>query len=94
MILVSELMNKLTKDNIRSQLNLIFAMMRFLSTIMDMAIDNDMVRETLTGTAEGIFNQAAVLYRDVDEYVTALPENKERVSILPCRNNIAGEENE
>jgi len=74
---MSELMNKLTKDNIRSQLNLIFAMMRFLATIMDMAADNSMVRKTVSGTAEGIFNQAAILFRDVSEYIAALPDREE-----------------
>ena len=92
MIQMSELMNKLTKDSIRSQMNLIFSMMRFLSTIMDMAAENDIVRGTLSDTAEGIFNQAAVLNRDVNEYIAALPEG--RVSILTHRNNKAGDENE
>ena len=70
------------------------SLMRFLSTRMDIAADSDMVRETLYGTAEGIFNQAAVLFRDIDQYVAALPECKERVSRLPCRKNIAGDGNE
>lgn len=91
---MSELMNKVSKDNIRGQLNLIFSMMKFLSTIMDMAADNDMVCITLSNIAEDIFNQAAVLYRDVDEYIAALPDTEGRVSIQPYRNNKAGEDDE
>jgi len=36
-----------------------------------------MVRKTVSGTAEGIFNQAAILFRDVSEYIAALPDREE-----------------
>ena len=59
---MSELMNDVSKENISSQMNLIFAMMRFLA----------MVRSTLSSMSEGVLEQAAVLFREVGEYVTKL----------------------
>ena len=69
---MSEMMNDVSKENIRSQMNLIFAMMRFLATVLDLAQNNEMVRSTLNSMSEGVLEQAAVLFRDVGEYVAHL----------------------
>ena len=69
---MSELMNDVSKESIRSQMNLIFAMMRFLATVLDLAQNNEMVRSTLNSMSEGVLEQAAVLFRDVGEYITKL----------------------
>ena len=71
---MSETRNELTKGNIRCQMNLIFAMMRFLTTILDMAPDNVMVCETLASMAQGIYEQADILRRDVGSYILALSD--------------------
>lgn len=55
-------------------MNLIFAMMRFLTTVLDMAPDNEMVCETLAGMAQDVSEQADVLRRDVGCYILALTE--------------------
>lgn len=71
---MSELRNNVCKDGIRTQLNLIYAMMRFLTTVLDMAPDNEMVCETLASMAQGVSEQADVLRRDVGSYILALSE--------------------
>ena len=73
---MSELMNDVSKENIRSQMNLIFTMMRFLATVLDLAQNNEMVRSTLNSMSEGVLEQAAVLFRDVGEYVAQLSETE------------------
>ena len=74
---MSETMNKISKDSIRGQMNLLFAMMKFLSTVLDLALENQMACDTINSTAEAVFEQAAVLYRDVSEYTTELSRNTE-----------------
>lgn len=66
-----EMRNEISKLNIRGQLNLIYAMSKLLVSILDMAPDSKVARDTLSKTAEGVFEQAAILYRDIEEYTTA-----------------------
>lgn len=66
---------KTTKDaSIRGQMNLMFATMRMLATVLELAPDNQMARETIASTAESIWAQSAVLHHIVQEYVTALKQ--------------------
>ena len=69
---MSEMLNDISKGGIRTQMNLIFAMMRFLATILDMAQNSQVACDTLDSTAEGIFEQAAILYRDIKDYTSAV----------------------
>ena len=69
---MSEMMNDISKGGIRTQMNLIFAMMRLLATILDMAQNSQIACDTLDSTAEGIFEQAAILFRDVKDYTSAV----------------------
>ena len=94
MIRVSDLMNNVSKENIRAGMNLIYSMMRFIAMTLDMAQDNFTARETITCIAEGVLDQAAELYRDVGEYVAALPNTEGRNNTLEQRNSKEGEENE
>ena len=73
---MSEIRNELSKGNIRCQMNLVFSMMRFLATILNMAPDSETVCETLTSTAKSIVEQADVLCNDVNSYVSALTEEQ------------------
>ncbi len=91
---MSEAMNNISKDNIRSGLNLIYSMMRFLTTIMDMAATNKIARDTLVITAEGILNQAAELYADIGNYATTISDNAGRTSASQCQNSKVGDKNE
>ena len=70
--MMSDIQNDISKGNIRTQMNLIFSMMRLLATILNMAQGSQMARDTLDTTAEGIFEQAAILYRDVKDYISAV----------------------
>ena len=72
-------MNNVTKNNLRTQMNLLFSMMKFLSTILDLTQDSPTVQKTLAVTAEGFFDQAAVLFRDISAYTEALAEDSKRV---------------
>ena len=69
---MSGLMNNISKDNIRTSLNLLYTMMKFLSMLLDLAVDSQMARETLTDTASGLFEQTAVLFHDISTYAEAL----------------------
>ena len=89
---MSELMNKVSKENIRAGMNLIYSMMRFIAMTLDMAQDNATARETITCIAEGVLDQAAELYRDVGEYVAALPDTEGRNNTLEQGNNKEGDE--
>ena len=89
---MSELMNKVTQDNVRAELNLVYAMMRFLATILSMASDSQLARDTLVSTAEGILEQAAILYRDIGNYASAVADDTERVHTMPCRSIVNGDE--
>ncbi len=91
---MSDAMNNISKDNIRSNLNLIYSMMRFLTTILDMAATNKIARDTLVITAEGLLNQAAELYADIGNYATAISDDAGRVSASFCRNDNSGDDNE
>ena len=73
---MSELQNDISKGNIRTQMNLIFALMRLLATILNLAKDNQLACETLERTAESVFEQAAVLFHDIKEYTEAVTEAK------------------
>ena len=78
---MSELQNNISKDGIRVQMNLVYSMMRFIATILSMAKDSRLARETISVTAEGLFEQCAILYRDISQYIelTSATE-EERVS--------------
>lgn len=82
---MSEMQNDISKGNIRTQMNLIFSMMRLLATILNMAQGSEMARETLDSTAEGIFEQAAILYRDVKDYTSAVAceDIKDSEALMP-----------
>ena len=69
---MSETMNDISKGSIRTQMNLIYAMMRLLATILDMAQSSQVACDTLDSTAEGIFEQAAILYGDIKNYTSAI----------------------
>lgn len=84
-------MNKVSKDNIRAGMNLIFSMMKFMAMILDLLQDSKVARETLAITAQGLSEQADILLQDVGEYVSALSEDK-RGSASDHRNEKAGDE--
>ena len=71
-----ETRNEVSKLNIRGQLNLIFAMMKLLASILNLVQDNKVARETLCKTAEGVLEQATILYHDIGKY-TAYASNAE-----------------
>ena len=66
-----EIRNEVSKLNIRGQLNLIYAMMKLLASILNMVQDNKVARETLCKTAEGLLEQASILYQDIGKYTAA-----------------------
>ena len=66
-----EIRNEVSKLNIRGQLNLIYAMMKLLASILNMVQDNKVARDTLCKTAEGLLEQASILYRDIGKYTAA-----------------------
>ena len=78
---MSEMMNKVSKENIRAGMNLIYTLMKFLSMLLDLAEDTPVACETLTITADGLFEQAAVLYRDLNAYAEAISKFNQRVSV-------------
>ena len=63
-----EIRNEVSKLNIRGQLNLIYAMMKLLASILNMVQDNKVARDTLCKTAEGLLEQATILYNDIGKY--------------------------
>ena len=56
------------KDDIRATMNLLYAVMRFISMLLDLAPDNQQAQETLVGTASSLFQQCAVLFHDISAY--------------------------
>ena len=66
-----EIRNEVSKLNIRGQLNLIYAMMKLLASILNMVQDNKVARDTLCKTAEGLLEQATILCRDIGKYTAA-----------------------
>ncbi len=89
---MSELKNDVSKGCIRTQMNLIYAMMRLLASVLDLAIDSELVCDTLSKTAEGIFEQAAILYRDIEDYTAAITDNRQRIQPICCRISKEGDE--
>ena len=77
---MTALQNDISKMEIRGQANLIFTMMKFMVTVLDMVWDNPIARDTLVCMAEGVLEQATVLHRDVGKYVSALPDTEEEAS--------------
>ena len=71
---------EVSKGSIRSTMNLLFSMMKFLAVLLDLAQENSLACETLAVTADGMFQQAAELYRDINQYSEMVSEAKERVS--------------
>ena len=71
---MSEIENTTNKDNIRGQLNLVFALMKTLSTILDLASNNPMAREVATTMADSITKQSSALNSDVKQYIDGLSE--------------------
>ena len=63
-----ETRNEISKMNIRGQLNLIYAMSKLLVSILNLAQENKVARDTLSKTAEGMLEQATILYRDIGRY--------------------------
>ena len=63
-----ETRNDISKMNIRGQLNLIYAMSKLLVSILNLAQENKVARDTLCKTAEGMLEQATILYRDIGRY--------------------------
>ena len=86
-------MNKVCKDNIRASLNLLYSMMKFMNTVMDLVQGSQVARDTLAITAQGLSEQADLLLKDVGEYVSALSDDK-RVSASDHRIEMAGDKNE
>ena len=72
---------EVSKGNIRSTMNLLYSMMKFLSVLLDLASENPLACETLAVTADGMFQQAAELYRDIHQFSEKVSEAEERVSV-------------
>ncbi len=69
---------KTTKDaSIRGQMNLMFATMRMLASVLELAPDNQMAREAIASSAESVWAQSVLLHHIVQEYVTALKQSSE-----------------
>ena len=68
-----ETRNEISKMNIRGQLNLIYALSKLLVSILNLVQDNKVARDTLCKTAEGLLEQATILYRDIGKYTAAAP---------------------
>ena len=66
---MTKLMNQLTKENIRSTMNLVFTQMKFLSMLLELAPDNLTARETIIATTDSLFQQTAVMCHDINMYV-------------------------
>ena len=71
---------EVNKGSIRSTMNLMYSMMRFLSVLLDLAQENPLACETLAVTADGLFQLGAELYRDINLYSEMVSETEERVS--------------
>lgn len=71
---------EVSKGSIRSTMNLMYSVMKFLSVLLDLSSENPLACETLAVTADGMFQQAAELYRDINQYSEMLSEAQERVS--------------
>ena len=69
---MSEIENTTNKNNIRGQLNLVFASMKMLSTILDLASNNPMAQEVAATMADSISKQSSVLNSDVRQYINKL----------------------
>ena len=69
-----EIRNEVSKLNIRGQLNLIYAMSKLLVSILNLVQDNKVARDTLYKTAEGLLEQATILYHDIGKYTCAVSE--------------------
>ena len=67
-----EIVNSLKKCGIRCQMNMVYSLMRLLSSILDMAKESETARTTLTSVAENILNQAAELFNAVGQYASDL----------------------
>lgn len=81
---MSELMSRISKENIRGKMNLLFTLMKFISMLLDMASDNQMARETLTDTASGLFEQTAVLFHDISAYAEMAAKDDEGFQSSPA----------
>ncbi len=69
---MSEIENTTNKNNIRGQLNLVFASMKMLSTILDLASNNPMAQEVAATMADSISKQSSALNSDVRQYINKL----------------------
>ena len=83
-------MNDVKKDGIRCEMNLIFSLMRLLSTILDMAPNSEPARSTANSVADRIWEQAAALRFEVDQYITALNDEGVQGPVPPLKES--GEE--
>ena len=71
---MSEPMNEITKLNIRTELNLIFALMKGLANILDMAGDLPVARSALKSGAQAVFVQSGDLLTDITKYADAMQD--------------------
>ena len=62
-------------------MNLMYSMMKFLAVLLDLAQENPLACETLAITADGLFQQGAELYRDINQYSEMASEAEGRVSV-------------
>ena len=69
---MSELESSIKISTIRGQMNLIFASMKMLTSILELALENQMARDAISTTAESVWAQSVVLHHDVQEYLSAL----------------------
>ena len=69
-----EVRNEVSKLNIRGQLNLIYAMSKLLVSILNLVQDNKVARDRLCKTAEGLLEQATILYQDIGKYTSAVSD--------------------
>lgn len=75
MILMETRIND-AKDNIRATMNLLYAVMRFISMLLDLVPDNQLAQETLVGTASSLFQQTAVLFHDISVFAEMEKDTK------------------
>lgn len=90
---MSEPMNEISKLNIRTELNLIFALMKGLANILDMAIDLPVACSALKSGAQALFVQSGDLLTDVTRYADALNKGSALVNVEhECRKENGNEE--
>ena len=69
---MSEVRNEISKQEIRSELNLLYAMSKMIVTVLDAAADNQIACDTLRSVSESLLNQAAYCCGKVSMYTEKL----------------------